>query len=469
MSPPDTLAAELERLVRREQHAKRLPSVAAAVVRDGETVWETAVGAADTVSGTDATPDTQYRIGSITKTFTAAAIMQLRDLGSLELEDTLDRHIDGAAHRPTLRRLLSHTSGIQRETQDDAWLSLRFASAQELVETLGDAEQVLPPGARFHYSNLAFALLGVVVERASGMPYADYVRTRLLDPLGLGRIGFEPEPPAATGYLVQEYVEGAVVEAAVETGGWISAGQMWGTVRDLCRWAAFLAEPDESVWRDRRSRRCDGADDRRPRSLDRRLRARPRPPARRRADPRRPRRAMPGFIAGVLISPEDKVGAAVLTNSSAAAVENSCSTLVARTVDAWPVSPGRGASRSRRRPTSSRCSASGGSRPARSSSAGATEARGPLHPYPGLETVLRVRRARPTTGGAPSPGRSTARRCGSSATTPEPWSVSSGPATRSRARRAASPRGAATRTAALRARSGGPRGEPGRSPRAGRR
>ena len=87
-------------------------------------------------------------------------MMQLRDAGALDLEDTLDRHIDGAAHRPTLRRLLSHTSGIQRETQDDAWLSLRFASAQELVETLGDAEQVLPPGARFHYSNLAFALLG---------------------------------------------------------------------------------------------------------------------------------------------------------------------------------------------------------------------------------------------------------------------------------------------------------------------
>jgi hypothetical protein len=147
---PETLAAALEQLVRVEQREKRLPSLAAAVVRDGELVWEAAVGAADAEQGRDATPDTQYRVGSITKTFTAAAIMQLRDAGKLDLEDTLDRHIDGAAHRPTLRRLLSHTSSLQRETQDEAWLSLRFASTQELVETLGEADQVLPPGARLY-------------------------------------------------------------------------------------------------------------------------------------------------------------------------------------------------------------------------------------------------------------------------------------------------------------------------------
>jgi len=345
MSPPDrsgpeALAAGLERLVRHEQREKRLPSVAAAVVRNGETVWETAVGAADTASGTEATPDTQYRIGSITKTFTAAAVMQLRDAGALDLEDTLDRHIPGAAHRPTLRRLLSHTSGMQRETQDDAWLSLRFAPAQELVETLGEAEQVLPPGARFHYSNLAFALLGVVVEQAAGMPYPDYVRTRLLDPLGLGRIGFDPEPPAATGYLVQEYVEGAVVEADVDTGGWISAGQMWGTVRDLCRWAAFLAEPDESVLA-----RSSVEEMRTVQSIDDHIRwtAGYGLGLGLRRDGERILAghggSMPGFIAGVLISPEDKIGAAVLTNSSDADIERLTLALVARTVDAWPVLP----------------------------------------------------------------------------------------------------------------------------------
>jgi len=173
--------------------------------------------------------------------------MQLRDEGKLDLEDRLDAYIEGAAHTPTLRRLLSHTSGLQRETHDDAWLTKRFADAAELVETLERAEQVLPAGARFHYSNLAFALLGIVVERVSGLAYPDYVRQRLLEPLGLERTSFEPQAPAATGYLVQPYAEGVWDEAPVETGAWIAAGQLWGTVRDLCRWAAFLADPDESV------------------------------------------------------------------------------------------------------------------------------------------------------------------------------------------------------------------------------
>src|SRR4051812_18318691 len=184
MSAPELLSAELAQLVAQEQRKSRLPSIAAAVLRDGEIVWETAVGVADVAAEREATPDTQYRLGSITKTFTAAAIMQLRDAGKLDLEDTLDKHIEGAAHAPSLRRLLSHTSGLQRETHDDAWLHARFASVPELLETFDRAEGVLPPGARFHYSNLAFALLGIVVERVSGRPYTDYVEQRLLKPLG---------------------------------------------------------------------------------------------------------------------------------------------------------------------------------------------------------------------------------------------------------------------------------------------
>ena len=140
-----------------------MPSIAAAVKHDGELVWETAVGVADVQTKREATTDTQYRLGSITKTFTAAAIMQLREAGKLDLDDPLDRHVEGAAHQPTIRRLLSHTSGLQRETHDDAWLKKRFASVPELRETLHEAERVLPPGARFHYSNLAFALLGISV------------------------------------------------------------------------------------------------------------------------------------------------------------------------------------------------------------------------------------------------------------------------------------------------------------------
>jgi CubicO group peptidase (beta-lactamase class C family) len=333
MSPPEALRSELERLVATEQREKRFPSIAAAVLRDGEAVWETAVGE-------DATPDTQYRLGSITKTFTAAAIMQLRDAGKLDLEDRLDAHVEGAAHAPTLRRLLSHTSGLQRETHDDAWLRGRFATVPELLETLDQAERVLPPGARFHYSNLAFALLGVVVERVSGVPYEEYVRTRLLEPLGLARTSFAPGPSAAQGWLVKPYVEGVWEEPPVETGAWVAAGQLWGTVRDLCRWAAFLAKPDGSVLSKRSAEEM-----RTLQSL---------------ADHVRwtagyglglqlfrdgervvagHTGSMPGFIAFMGIAPADGVGCAVLTNSSSARTLPLALKLIAATVDAWPVPP----------------------------------------------------------------------------------------------------------------------------------
>ncbi len=317
-----------------------MPSLAAAVLRDGRVVWELAVGAADVDSEVEATPATQYRIGSITKTFTAAAILQLRDAGLLDLEDPLDRHLPGAAHRPTIRRLLSHASGLQRETQDDSWLTLRFAPADELLETLAQAEQVLPAGARFHYSNLAYALLGIVVERVSGQPYPAYLRERLLEPLGLRRIGFEPQPPAATGYLLQPYADGVWRTIEVGTGAWQSAGQLWGTATDLCRWGAFLADADESVlarssaeemwtvqtiddherwqagyglglqlWRDgERILAGHGG-------------------------------SMPGFIARLCISPREKVVAAALSNESGAKLGELGLALVRATVEEWPVGP----------------------------------------------------------------------------------------------------------------------------------
>jgi CubicO group peptidase (beta-lactamase class C family) len=266
--------------------------------------------------------------------------MQLRDAGKLDLEDTLDKHIDAAAHAPTLRRLLSHTSGLQRETHDDAWLKARFADVPELLETLGEAEQVLPPGARFHYSNLAFALLGIVVERASGIPYAQYVQEKLFTPLGLTRTSFDPEEPAATGYVVLPYVEGTWEQAPVQTGAWIAAGQMWGTVRDLCTWASFLASPDESVLS-----RASAEEMRTVQTIDDHLRwgsgyglglSLQRDGDRILAGHGG---SMPGFIAGVYVSAEDKVGVALLTNSSSAALIELSKRLVSATVDRWPVPP----------------------------------------------------------------------------------------------------------------------------------
>jgi CubicO group peptidase (beta-lactamase class C family) len=295
---------------------------------------------ADVESGVEATADTQFRIGSITKTFTAAAIMQLRDAGKLDLEDPLDRHVEGSAHRPAIRRLLSHASGLQRETQDDSWLTLRFASPDELLETLAQAELVLPSGARFHYSNLAYALLGIVVERVSGMPYMDYVRERLFEPVGLTRVSFESDPPAAKGYLAQPYADGVWDTVGVTTGAWASAGQLWGTAADICRWGAFLADPDESVLSAASAeemRTVQAIDDHERwlsgyglglqlrRDGDRILAGHG--------------GSMPGFIARLYFSPKEKVAVTALTNESEAALGELGLALVRATIEEWPVAP----------------------------------------------------------------------------------------------------------------------------------
>jgi CubicO group peptidase (beta-lactamase class C family) len=243
--------AELRAILAKAQSDHRLPSVAGAVVRGGEVVWADAVGVADAEAGEDATPEHQSRVGSITKTFTAVAVMQLRDQGKLDLEDRLDAHLDVPARGElTLRRMLSHGSGLQREIPGDVWETLEFPkSTVDLLATLEEAEQVLAPGERWHYSNLAFILLGEVIAKLSGLAYEDYVEQRILQPLGLARTGFAPEPPTAVAYSVEPYSDVLRREPMLveRTGGIAAAGQLWSTVGDLCRWASFLADPDPDV------------------------------------------------------------------------------------------------------------------------------------------------------------------------------------------------------------------------------
>ena len=230
------------------QSQGRLPSLTAAVFRGGEVVWDEAVGLADVEQRIEATTDSQYAVASITKTFTAASVMQLRDEGKLDLEDPLSRHLPEAAHgTPTLRRLLSHASGLQREPPGEVWETLRFPDEEELLAGLEEAEQVLPPSTAWHYSNLAYALLGHVVSRVSGMPYHDYVRERLLQPVGLERTTWGPGEGAALPYFVEPYSDAVQREPVLELGGKGGESGLYSTVGDLARWSSFLADPDESV------------------------------------------------------------------------------------------------------------------------------------------------------------------------------------------------------------------------------
>ena len=230
------------------QSAGRLPSLSAAVFRAGELVWSDAVGLGDVEQRIEVTADTQYAVASITKTFTAAALLQLRDEGKLDLEDPLSRHLPEAAHgTPTLRRMLSHASGLQREPPGEIWETLEFPDEEQLLRGLEEAEQVLPPAAAWHYSNLAYALLGHVVARVSGVPFRDYIQERLAGPLGLERTTWGPTPPAALPYFVEPYSDAVRREPELELGGKGGESGLYSTVGDLARWGAFLCDPDESV------------------------------------------------------------------------------------------------------------------------------------------------------------------------------------------------------------------------------
>ncbi|MDM4720289.1 serine hydrolase domain-containing protein [Micromonospora sp. WMMA1363] len=232
----------LDRMVRRVQARARVPAVAAALHRADRPLWTCTVGGTGNDTALD--PQTRFRIGSVTKTFTAVLTMQCRDDGLLDLDDPLSRHLDLPAHGElTIRRLLSHTSGLQREPYGDVWDTLRAPDIDQLMADLSRAERVLPNGRRYHYSNLGMALLGHLAGTLRGGTWTEVLAERVLTPLGLTATTAEPGRRAATGFLVDEYSDEAHPEPPTDFGAVGPAAQLWSTAGDMARWAAFLADP----------------------------------------------------------------------------------------------------------------------------------------------------------------------------------------------------------------------------------
>src|SRR2546429_2930081 len=171
--------------------------------------------------------------------------MQLRDAGALDLDDRLEQHVDGVANgTPTIRRMLCHLSGLQREA-GEMFATGESPTEDELIPSMSDVEFVLGPAQAHHYSNLAFALLGQVVARKSGTAYMQYVDEHIIAPLGLTRTSWTAQPPRAQGYLVDEYARTVWKEPETDLAGAAAAGQLWSTVEDLGRGATFLARGED--------------------------------------------------------------------------------------------------------------------------------------------------------------------------------------------------------------------------------
>ncbi|MFI9760457.1 serine hydrolase domain-containing protein [Streptomyces sp. NPDC051963] len=241
---PDTRRALLHRIALAQAEG-RAPSLVAAVVRDGRAVWH---GARTSVDGHAPDENVQYRIGSITKTFTAVLVLRLRDEGVLDLGDPLEKHLPGTgAGEATIADLLAHTSGLAAESPAPWWERTPGTLRPELADVLGKQPFVHPIGRRFHYSNPGYTTLGALVEKLRGAAWEDVLRREVLEPLGLNRTSAQPQAPHAGGWAVHPWADVMLPEPTEDLGRMAPAGQLWSTTGDLARFAVFLAKGDDRV------------------------------------------------------------------------------------------------------------------------------------------------------------------------------------------------------------------------------
>lgn len=241
---------EIERLFTSWVERQHMPGAVLGIVIDGELVWVKTAGVQDLGSRAPVTPDTVFRIASMTKSFTAMAILKLRDEGKLSLDDEVARYVQALASLPyptkdspglTIRHLLTHSEGFP---EDNPWGDRQLAQSDETMRAWMRAGIPFStaPGTAYEYSNYGFAILGQIVSRVSGRPYADYVRDQILLPFGMRGSTFHmaavPGEHIARGYRWED--NKWKDEAALAHGSFGSMGGLWTSARDLARYVAFL-------------------------------------------------------------------------------------------------------------------------------------------------------------------------------------------------------------------------------------
>jgi CubicO group peptidase (beta-lactamase class C family) len=241
---------EIERMFKAIVERAQMPGAVMGVIVDGELVWVQSAGVRETKENAAVTPDTVFRIASMTKSFTAMAILKLRDEGKLSLDDPVSRHVPSLAGLPyptkdsptlTIRHLLTHSEGFP---EDNPWGDRQLAQSDETMRSWMRAGIPFStsPGTAFEYSNYGFAILGQIVAKASGRNYADYVRDNILKPLGMNSSTFEMSGVSpqqiALGYRWED--NKWVPEPILAHGSFGAMGGLWTTARDLAKYVAFL-------------------------------------------------------------------------------------------------------------------------------------------------------------------------------------------------------------------------------------
>jgi len=244
---PGELRARLDHRLAEEQRQQRLPSVVAGLARDGELVWHGAAGVTTGAGGGLPGPDLQYRIGSITKTLVAVAVLRLRDEGSLALTDAIAEHVpDAPSGDATIAQVLSHGAGLGAETAGPWWERTPGGPWSELASGLA-GPAALRPGRGFHYSNVGFGVLGELLARIRGTSWTAVVTDEVLRPLGMRRTTSRPVAPAAAGFAVHPWAPMLLNEPEHDAAAMGPAGQLWSTLDDLARWAHFLHAGHDEV------------------------------------------------------------------------------------------------------------------------------------------------------------------------------------------------------------------------------
>ena len=230
-----------------------IPGASAAVVHDQELVWASGFGLADRERAAAATPSTVYSICSISKLFTSVAVMQLRDEGRLRLDDPVEKHLPWFAVKQmypesgpiTVESLLTHSAGFQEDPSIPFWTgAFDFPTREKVMASLPSEETLYPAQRHYEYSNLGLLLAGEIVTAASGTPYSDLVKARVLDPLGL--TSTTPEMPSelrggrlATGHSARRRDGTRLPVAFFQTRALAPAAGFASTAEDLARFASW--------------------------------------------------------------------------------------------------------------------------------------------------------------------------------------------------------------------------------------